>query len=123
MDIIEVNEQLSKIISDCEVREKSNYSGEPYICGYDGSHDISIRITFGDSVLFEIEHLGHQRMRKSVKGASDSDFESYFFILSDLINYCDKFQEQLYSFPILSEQDRVRQVRNKRSEKLDQIFP
>jgi hypothetical protein len=122
MDILEIKNKLSTIIVDCEYREAHSISGIPYICAYDGLNDISVRISFGKSTQFEIEYLGNNMMKRYVNECSDSDVDTYLFILKDLVDHCNKFRDQVNKFPLMSEEDRSRHTRNNRGNKIEKIF-
>jgi len=128
MNIKQILSRLQEIIPDCEYRDKSSYNQSPYICGYDSENEISIRIIFSPSgdltqeqtnvkslIMFNIECQGHERLRKNHMSPDDAVYECYFYILKELVESSNRFNDQINSFPKFTAEDN-------RNYKIDRII-
>ncbi len=110
------NEMVSilKDIIDVEYREYHPSVRDSYICGFQNSENISIRISFGDKNLYEIEVDGHILMRTYADNSKDT-FDSYLFILNDIIDSLKRMKKQCYAFPKYT-------VEDNRTQKIDKLL-
>lgn len=111
-------DKLKELGFDAEYRtNEGSVFGNPYICGYSSSQDISIQIKFGDKFTsFSIEHLGHTRMNVGIEKEKEGrGFIAFSYILQELIDTNNNFKKSVKEFPNLT-------LENNRDNQLKKLF-
>jgi hypothetical protein len=117
--LISLFPRLNSLLS-CELRLKgsSKFVTSDYICGFNSTHDISIKVN--DSGLdiplpshchrdpvnfhFKIEYLQHTILQKWCE-PNDETLNNFLYILEDLIQTSERIKNQAKSFPNLTDED------------------
>ena len=110
--------KISDIIPDAELRTHDpDYT---YICAYDTSNDISIRISFHKAcsissfktaldgtnhTQYQIECMGNSKLNRSIKEEESESFECYYMILDNIIKSANINGERCAMFPKYTKYD------------------
>lgn len=119
--------QLKDIDDTIQYRKKGNSFIEgPYIVGFDSLNDISFRIEFSPEktynsthyppgFIFHIEWEGHEKMNRRIAAdLSQEAFETYKYILKEIVNFNKRLSKMCYEFPNLD----TKENRKRKMEKI-----
>ena len=104
-----------KEVLDVEYREYNPLIRDSYICGFQSSENVSIRITFSDTnAKYELELNGSTILSRVVENTKDN-FDCYLFILKDIIESSKRMKSQCKAFPNYN-------IEDNRTQKIDKLL-